>query len=62
MTISVVRDDVSTMENARTVPTFASTIVKKVNSLENASASMEKIVDSYGSGTRRKHLCHVNRS
>ena len=43
--------NVTAKEDARTLTTFASTMVKKVTSPENASTSVEKEVDSYGSGT-----------
>jgi len=62
VTISVVRDDVTTKENARTLPTIASIVVKNSTSPENTSTSVEKILDSYRSGTRRKHSCHVSKS
>ena len=62
VTILVVRDVVTIEENIGMVPTTASTVVKKVTSPENALTSMEKEVDSYRSGTRRKHSCHASRS
>ena len=54
VTTSAVRDDVATKEDATTLPTFAPTVDKEVHVAGNAPASMEKEVDSYGSGTRRK--------
>ncbi len=39
--------NVTTKEDARMVPTFASTVVKKATLPENTLASVEKVVDSY---------------
>ena len=49
--ISAVRDDVTTKEDATTLPTFAPTVDKEVHFAGNAPTSVEKEVDSYGSGT-----------
>ena len=44
VTISAMRDDVTTEENARTVPTAVSTVVKKVT-------SPEKYINKHGKGS-----------